>query len=166
MANTSPTLRALAFTISAVVSFCGLAAITSSFASDDRAVPISWLVHLLIDLVYAPALGVVNLALLVTGIYLWCYRPIATGQVHFGMAGWLGLLVVALLSAAWYTRDGWSLGVQWLGCAAISMTVIAVAACIAGIGQARQIGGLSLASRWLLLAWAGTYGFPYYGHMP
>lgn len=160
------TVRALGVTISAVVSLCGLAAITSFLASHDRAIPISWLVLLLVDLLYAPKSGVPNLVLLLAGIYFWCYRPVATGHVHFGMVAWLGLLVFALLSAAWHTRDGWSLGVQWLGCVAISITMVAVSACIAGIGQARQFGGLSLASRLLLLAWAGTYGFPYYGHMP
>jgi len=166
MANLNLTIRALGFTVTAVVSMCGIAAVTSSLASDDRAVPISWLVLLLAELVFAPAPGAVNLVLLLVGIYLWCYHPIATGHEHFGMGAWLGLVVFALCSAAWYTHDGWSLGVQWLGCAAISITTVAVTACIAAIGQARRIGGLSLASRLLLLAWAGSYGFPYYGHMP
>ena len=118
-----------------------------------------------------PAIGAPLLILLaVVPLFGW-FRPLWRRRSVFTWTTWAGTGALALLSAAWFAWN-WQLGLRWQGptytrgCAAIGATMVAGAAGLGGWGARRRSEPISIAARWLVMVWAVTYGFPYFGELP
>ena len=142
----------------------------SDAAQKGMAFPISGLATVLFLLVFPPV-GLPLLAAIVLLFYFGWLRPISRSRVQFTALTWIGLLTLAALSCIWYWSC-WGDGLKWQGdvytrgCAQVGAACIGVVVTAALSARVTGWSWPAVLSRWLVMLWVATYGFPWLGELP